>query len=172
MVKPRNRNISNIIKKGTEYIRREGIKKPLKKIISSGFSKAPRMAEDPTFVTPGPGAYECSLIKKRNIECTFGSRVFKNEFSFSPGPGTYLPKIESQHSFKFAMSKAKRKFSQNNTYTDKYYDLVNLYEGPKIKFAQAKRASEEKYIREPGPGSYETINYIGHLPDYASKPVK
>lgn len=124
--------------------------------------------------TPGPGAYESRANgrKKGGAECTFGSRESVGEFGFSPGPGRYFPEVGEKRLFRFAMAQAKRQNSQNAIYTDKYYDSVNLYEGPKIGFPRERRFPEDKYIRRPGPGSYDTISYIGKLPDYASKVAK
>ena len=66
----------------------------------------------------------------------------------------------------------KRRDNKKIPYTDRIYDTVNLYEGPKIKFSTCERNITLKKTKLPGPGSYETVQYIGKLPKYALKPVE
>ena len=85
----------------------------------------------------------------------------------NPGPRTYLPQILNKVKPKFAIEKAIRKSPKNVIYTDKFYDSVNFYEGPSIKFGLEQRNKSLNKSNSPGPGSYETINCIGDLPEYA-----
>ena len=129
------------------------------------------------FRSPGPGEYNNICIRDiRNVkshnDCTFGNKQTKTELSMTPGPGNYFPEIAERVMHKFAMCKANRGHSGNTSYTDQYYNSVDLYKGPSIKFGLGKRESEIKKSRIPGPGSYEPISYIGQLPEYATRSEK
>jgi len=164
-------------------IRERTSREEKKKNINTTFPKAPRMESSPLFSTPAPNAYQRiiqskrgnrgAMLKKGTIEiCTFGSKPKKYvDADPTPGPSTYPTDYLTRSTHGVVIGKTGHIGLQEKFYTDKFYDIVDLYKGPKIKFGSEEKSTTIKKTDLPGPGSYKTISYIGNLPKYALRTI-
>ena len=127
-------------------------------------------------MTPAPTAYQNNPVetrkKKEEVKerCTFGMKTlrFFNP-NKNPGPGTHNPEFVATSGLFFSVGKGSRSNQVLPIYTDRFYDVQNIFPGGKIGFGSEKKQKEMKKSRFPGPGTYNISGLLGDLPAYASK---
>ena len=159
--------------------RNEDIKITPKKNLNPTFGNASRMKLIGMFTGPAPNAYQRiitsrKLSERRNqiVQCTFGIKPesYKNA-DFEPGPGKYFPDILKREYSMFKIGGIGHQGMEHNIYNDKFYDIPDIYTGPAYKFGREAKEVTLNRNNQPGPGSYNTINYIGNLPKYALEAI-
>eukprot|EP00826_Nyctotherus_ovalis_P046591 TRINITY_DN5280_c0_g1_i9.p1 TRINITY_DN5280_c0_g1~~TRINITY_DN5280_c0_g1_i9.p1 ORF type:complete len:406 (+),score=34.01 TRINITY_DN5280_c0_g1_i9:274-1491(+) len=149
------------------------IKAKVKQSMVGTFAKAPRYSRHGDLGTPAPNAYQSlDLGNRRKMmlldSCTFGLKLpSPSSLERTPGPGAYLPELSLKFTPKFAYTKASRPNLAAHKSTDMYYNLSSPNKGPKMAFSSAQRDFTLKQSPYPGPGSYEAVDCVGSVPEYA-----
>lgn len=155
--------------------------KVVEKKINGTFSKAPRDGRSPLSRAPVIDAKKSPPPKKEKegldkggerktvVEvCTFGARPKKYvDTSPTPAPDAYPTDYLTKSSRGVVLSRTGHASLQQKYYSDKFYDTVDLYKGPAIGFGSEKKDVTIRKTDLPGPGSYNTISYVGRVPEYA-----
>ena len=146
------------------------------KIERPTFSKASRGEPPAKLITPGPDAYqdiEADWITNRSNtafdkeSCKFGMKTGKfYQTNKNPGPGSYEYYYPFYNGLYYSFGKGPRGDQGNICYTDKYYDLNDIYKKPGISFPCDLKESEFKKSKYPGPGTYNIPDTVGIIPEY------
>eukprot|EP00826_Nyctotherus_ovalis_P030302 TRINITY_DN2413_c0_g1_i5.p1 TRINITY_DN2413_c0_g1~~TRINITY_DN2413_c0_g1_i5.p1 ORF type:complete len:362 (-),score=83.48 TRINITY_DN2413_c0_g1_i5:147-1232(-) len=145
-----------------------------KKLVET-FGKALRSELAAKTVGPGPDAYQridTGYQQSRNStamnkeSCTFGIKTMKFfQTNKNPGPNAYFYNTTS-NGFSYSIGKALRKGYQAPTYNEKYYDVKDLYSGPRVAIGSEKREYAVGKSKYPGPGTYNIPGSVGVIPSY------
>eukprot|EP00826_Nyctotherus_ovalis_P019038 TRINITY_DN157_c0_g2_i1.p1 TRINITY_DN157_c0_g2~~TRINITY_DN157_c0_g2_i1.p1 ORF type:complete len:468 (-),score=82.68 TRINITY_DN157_c0_g2_i1:127-1530(-) len=157
----------------TIQVSRKG--KVVEKKINGTFSKAPRDGRSPLSRAPvidakkSPPPTDKEEKKKTVLEvCTFGARPKKYiDTSPTPAPNAYSTDYLTASTRGAVLSRTGHTSLQQKYYSDKFYDTVDIYKGPAISFGSEKKDVTIRKTDLPGPGSYNTISYVGRVPEYA-----
>lgn len=145
-----------------------------KKLVET-FGKALRSELAAKAFGPGPDAYQridtgCQQSRNSTAmnkeSCTFGVKTMKFfQTNKNPGPNAYFCST-AWNGFSYSIGKAQRKGHQAPVYSEKYYDVKNMYSGPTVAIGSEKREYAVAKSKYPGPGTYNIPGSVGVVPSY------